>query len=637
MNELFSHLKDGKPLTFQECFEKILATETEETKIPNGYKSDCWIVLKSCDRRDDCGAYASKSYNVRTSTYFRKEGDKLELIVKDAETGLYTKTWKKKALPEQPHPDSLVQMTKYYATSVQGPPFLHRSIVRLDKVAGDGSEKKGYYVVFYEGKSHGSKTPHGNARRKRHPYRATPRHVLEKVRDGLRRGKRSKDVLMEMRRLPSPERPKDLRQIQNQAALIARDTSVPYANLSDEILAVMNDFHNTKNDFVQGILHIHRDAPPAIVLFKDQQIRDLVQFCTVEGAWHKTSAAATDKTYCVSSAFLTAIVFPNKKLEREAEHPGSWPTWLGPVLLHWVSDKVTFLRWFETIKSAMGDSVPEGFSISSMKLMMGSDSEEAIVSALAECWPEAVQLLCTKHISDNVYSHILEMDLSADQRSKLHHDIMALRLSKDLADFKLRGQRIVEQVANDVDIPEAEYIEKVLDKMLTYNVEPRLQEGDIVPFNFTTNISESYNAYIKFIIDFRPQKLPKLIKRLEDIVDMQYCQLRDAVHNHGDFRLTRHFSKYAISDEVWAAWDTRQDGEALKVEAVTKLLDAKFKRERSGTVVSSDGRLTMPNFSRTARKPHQTKGARSERTDHSRQRKSRSRSRGAYRGRRGSM
>ena len=497
---------------------------------------------------------------------------------------------------------------------------LVRNIVRLTKCGGQGKDKVGYCVVIYVGESRlGNPAPHGNSRQTQQPFRATNKHILEKARQKLAQGKKPRVVQMEMMtRDPSIDHPRNLRQLQNLDYAMCKDYSTPCATISDEILHVISAW--PKSDFIQGLLWIHKECPPAIVLFKKQQIDDFVQMCTLENAQQFVTAGGFDKTYNISSAFLSALVFPYKKVEREGMHPGNWPTWLGPLLLHFRSDKATYTAFMECVKAQMRGCFPEGFAINATKLMLVNDEEAAIVSSIEDTFPSSIKLLCLRHISENVVKHISEYDWTKKEKDRLHHKIMSLTDCKDLDEFKLRGSLIVEEVTRAVDREQAEYIEKILDKLLRYNVEPRLREGSIVIPNFTNNRSESYNAYLKLILDHKPQKIPKLIERLEEIVGFQELQLRAAVHNSGDFRLAREFKKLAISDETWSSWEDR-----LKDEAVGKLKGAKFPEEKSKTVVSSDGRLEMPRVGRTAKKPNQEKTPREERT------RTRSRSRSARR------
>ena len=401
-----------------------------------------------------------------------------------------------------------------------------------------------------------------------------------------------------------------------------RDMSTPCKNISDEILKVMTDFYTS--DFIQDIIFVRKDCPPAIVLYKEQQVFDLIQFCSVEEAWELVTPAGIDKTYNISSAFLTAIVFPNRKLERDDQNVNSWPTWLGPLCLHWTSDKATFVKFFEKVKCDMGDYVPQGFTINAEKLMIGSDEEQAIVSALSHVFPGSIQLLCTHHISENLERHISHMDMSQREKGALHRKIMKLRHCKDLVEFKSEGQKIVEEVTNEHEREDAEYIEKVLEKMLKFSVEPRMQEGDIVPQDFTTNRSESFNSYVKVLLHHKPCKIPTLIKRLEEIVDMQQAEFRGTVHNSGNFRLTRQFAHLAVSDETWATYERRPE---LKDEAVQKVQNARLRvRGRPQTVISSDRSFAMPNVPNVATKKSQRKRPRSERSGKSHRNESRNRS-----------
>ena len=456
-------------------------------------------VLKNCDGRDDCGAYSR--FNTRPSVYIRGENDTLQLVKFNKDYNLWCKAWKNAPLPEQPKEEDFIEITKHYAKQYDdnGQLVFERFIIRLTKASGRGEDKVGYCVVAYEGESRGSRAPHRNARKSRQPYRRTAPHVLQKQRELLSQGKFPREVQCDMvRRLPSPEHPRNLRQVRNQQMLLSQDMSTPCKNISDEILKVMTDFYTS--DFIQDIIFVRKDCPPAIVLYKEQQVFDLIQFCSVEEAWELVTPAGIDKTYNISSAFLTAIVFPNRKLERDDQNVNSWPTWLGPLCLHWTSDKATFVKFFEKVKCDMGDYVPQGFTINAEKLMIGSDEEQAIVSALSHVFPGSIQLLCTHHISENLERHISHMDMSQREKGALHRKIMKLRHCKDLVEFKSEGQKIVEEVTNEHEREDAEYIEKVLEKMLKFSVEPRMQEGDIVPQDFTTNRSESFNSYVKLIL-----------------------------------------------------------------------------------------------------------------------------------------
>ena len=115
------------------------------------------------------------------------------------------------------------------------------------------------------------------------------------------------------------------------------------------------------------------------------------------------------------------------------------------------------------------------------------------------------------------------------------------------------------------------------------------------------------NNIFKLSTGWKSCKLPDLLDKLYKIVQLQYRDIRRALHGQGNYALTPWTKKFQVSDMVW-----QSKSEEEKVALMKKI--QKFMVRKEKEISSSDGLLKIPKTPTTARKPNQKKRIRSNKT-----------------------
>jgi len=127
--------------------------------------------------------------------------------------------------------------------------------------------------------------------------------------------------------------PRNLKPVQNISvqltsnliALNSHDTN----NLADEMKTLCSQV--AQNEFVRHVSFTSGHTP-CVVLFTDEQLNDIKRFCGSNTPDIICSILCVDRTFNVSSLFLTVTVFKNNSVLRaNTMQP---PVFLGPVFLH---------------------------------------------------------------------------------------------------------------------------------------------------------------------------------------------------------------------------------------------------------------------------------------------------------------
>ena len=86
--------------------------------------------------------------------------------------------------------------------------------------------------------------------------------------------------------------------------------------------------------------------------------------------------------------------------------------------------------------------------------------------------------------------------------------------------------------------------------------------------------------------------------------------LKRSLHDKGNFRLSRDYQNYHIPDMTW-----NQKSEEQQKRAFMNFLNDKKNKPHPDTIVSADGKLSLPKKAQNiSKKPGQKKVSRSERT-----------------------
>ncbi len=99
---------------------------------------------------------------------------------------------------------------------------------------------------------------------------------------------------------------------------------------------------------------------------------------------------------------------------------------LGPLFLHWDGTYQTYQRFFSHLRTKFDANINKEVGL--CDLIIGSDEEKAILKAVGQSFPSATQLLCQRHLEQNVRWYLQHKVGVAD---KLKNEIIASIFGKD--------------------------------------------------------------------------------------------------------------------------------------------------------------------------------------------------------------
>jgi hypothetical protein len=99
--------------------------------------------------------------------------------------------------------------------------------------------------------------------------------------------------------------------------------------------------------------------------------------------------------------------------------------------------------------------------------------------------------------------------------------------------------------------------------------------------------------------NWKPEKITDLVEKIYRVVQLQYRDIRRALHGQGNFQLAPHVQHLKISHINWT-----EKSEEEKDKIFQDFM--KYKpRKRPANMVSTDGKLTITSTPRLAKKPCQ--------------------------------
>ncbi|KAL3859058.1 hypothetical protein ACJMK2_009294 [Sinanodonta woodiana] len=242
----------------------------------------------------------------------------------------------------------------------------------------------------------------------------------------------------------------------------------------------------------------------------------------------------------------------------------------------------------------------------------GSDDEKAITKAIDHVFPSATRYLCTKHLKDNV-------------RHYLQNKIGIVKGERDVIMAKIFGTGGITNANTTIDFDSrSEDLETIINQQhptfapyFISNLKPRLKKyvfepsrNNIERVNWTNNNAESINNILKLSVDWKPKHTQDLINKLFSVTQLHFMDYRSALHDSGNYQLTKEENIYKIKDSVW-----RCKSEIDKTEIFAKFLKDIKRTQKSKYITSQDGKYTLINKARgTARKPGQRRRPVNERT-----------------------
>ena len=365
--------------------------------------------------------------------------------------------------------------------------------------------------------------------------------------------KKPKEIYTELRRDDSLNCARDFRVIKNmkyeekKKERIARTNRL---NVADEILKVLGMVN--VHPFVQTIIH-NKDQVPNVILYTNEQILDLKHF--VKNA--KNQQIGIDRTFNLGNYYVTTLVYKNQRIIRKQSKSENnieeYPIFMGPVMLHKDATFKTYKTFLEHIATELDNEVGAVELRLSKDIEFGTDDEKALTKAIDYVFPSATRLLCTKHLKDNV-KHYLQNNVGMEKG--LRENVMSRIFGEDgisdansTIDFESRSEDLKLSLHEEYPRFETYFDKHLKERLKQYVFEPCREVSG--RRNWTNNNAESINNILKLAVDWKPQGARELIEKIYTVTELHFLDYRSALHDDGNYRLTKAESQYRVADALW--------------------------------------------------------------------------------------
>lgn len=167
-------------------------------------------------------------------------------------------------------------------------------------------------------------------------------------------------------------------------------------NVVDEVLAAISMCQNGESNIRELFVTPKKPRAPSIIIYSDEQLEDLKSNCTGSNG----SVLGIDRTFNLGPCFVTTTTYKNRKVVKRETLQN--PIFLGPTMLHWDRETESYHKFFCHLNNKL--RFPSG-------LKVGSDEERAVIlKAVRHAFRDLVQLLCTKHLKDNVRRYLKDTE-----------------------------------------------------------------------------------------------------------------------------------------------------------------------------------------------------------------------------------
>ena len=157
----------------------------------------------------------------------------------------------------------------------------------------------------------------------------------------------------------------------------------------------------SNDPFVRFVGH-SSDKTPSIILFNDEQIRDIKNLCC-----NGKTILGFDKTFNLCNMHVTVSCF--KQLSVVRQNTGEPPLFLGPVFVHDNSDVATYTVFFSHLKTLL-------INVNTQNLIIGTDDEAALKKAVSLTFSSGNHVLCTRHLRENTIQKLKDGTVDKTER-----------------------------------------------------------------------------------------------------------------------------------------------------------------------------------------------------------------------------
>ena len=499
---------------------------------------------------------------------------------------------KKNFVPLDPQPDKseVFKFKRYYGTLERDSNYKKR-ISWFEHMPGSSSDRyKTVSLVEYLGTfpaDEGSK--HGNARKTKQEYVRTAPKTKENILDALKKKQSVREIFKE--HFDSEHAPRDSKIVENMKSKLTKDANPGNRqNTADDIQAILN-LTSVENPFVREVVQL-AGKPPNLICYTDHQLKHLAKAC-------KTSVIGIDRTFNLGPCFVTTTVFQDQNLKRKGKDVS--PMLLGPLFLHWDGSFHTYQRFFTHLAAVLETPLLDA-ELGTSDLVVGSDEEKALVKAVKCSFSDAKFTLCTRHLEENLKRQLKNKVGMPEKSSKqIVGEIFGpdgLTSLDTSVSFAQKASEIERRFGEKV----GSYLTEKLIPTIREHVFEISKTDERIPINWKNNHCESINHILKLNLNWKPAKIPDLIKMLEKEVSLQESLTRGALYGTGNFELSPEAACLRVPQSVW-----QQKKDCEKQMLYRKFLSFGSRKPCPTTLTSTDGNFVIPRTKSVARKPGQSK------------------------------
>ena len=264
--------------------------------------------------------------------------------------------------------------------------------------------------------------PHGNAKLDMTPYRRTQKSTLSKMKDTSGKPKSVVSNLCSEKggitgAASYSELPRNRRQVYNSKCLSASNKSSNSSGRADPIFELIQQ---CRVDLAPGgrkfIRSVNFETSPSCVLSTDDQLQNLVRFCTNSGS---ACVLGIDPTFSMGKFYVTITTFTYTHVIRKGTDIS--PTLFGPLFVHTEKSYELYYYFFSILLKLE----PRLARI----IAVGTDGELAITKALKAIFGESViHLCCFIHMKDNIRRKLTHFLLPERIREEITRDIFGYQM-----------------------------------------------------------------------------------------------------------------------------------------------------------------------------------------------------------------
>ena len=238
--------------------------------------------------------------------------------------------------------------------------------------------------------------------------------------------------------------------------------------------------------------------------------------------------------------------------------------------------------------------------------VIGSDDETALLKSLARSFPGSTQIVCTRHLKNNVRDY-LNKKVGVNDKGTIIQSLFGDNGLTDADNTIIFEHKLdeVKQLVNDKANDFLTYFNKRIVPLIKIQVNiPARVRG--IEKDWTNDNAESMNNILKIGTNHKLEDMTDLITIVHRIIKSLYKDCEKALVKMGNFKLAPAFSHHEISIDVWCQ----------KSEHERKSVLQRFYKDTgrcNRTVTSLNCFLRVPKTPNGGKKPQQRKRPAAER------------------------